>query len=163
MLQQWERTVGAECPRHHAGKQKGIAIFFKVFHILDVQVTRVAWAPLCSASALLWVPGSCWGCRALLADMCQGLSICGQEPSPSFTLRVFLCSFLSVEAAVHVQRARSRPDLGPRGQILPPPLTMQGHRPHEPWERRGQWPWPDPHGPKGISLVHPSVCVGWWE
>lgn len=51
-LQQWEGTVGAECPRHHAGKQKGIAIFFKIFHILDVQVTRVAWAVLCSASAL---------------------------------------------------------------------------------------------------------------
>lgn len=63
-LQQWEEAGGAECPRHHAGEQKGIAIFFEVFHIWDVQVTRVAWALLCSASALQWVPGSCCGCRA---------------------------------------------------------------------------------------------------
>lgn len=91
-VQQWEGTVGAECSRHHAGKQKGIAIFFKVLHILEVQVTRVAWALLCSASALQWVPGSCWGCRAppYPADMCQSLSACGQEPSPGFALSVSL-------------------------------------------------------------------------
>lgn len=115
---------------------------------------------LCPASGY---QGAAVGAEHLLtpADICQGLSVCGQEPSQGFAVRVFLCSFLSAEAAVHVQGARSRPDLGPRGQILPPTLARQGHRPHGLREERSVAPArpPLPRGDISGSVVRPSLSL----
>lgn len=172
-------------PRHYARKQKGNAVFFKVFCILDVQVTGAAWDLLCSATPP--GPGSCFGCKAP-SGICRRMPrpICGQEPSPGFTPRhpsgvlvLIALLVLEQEDAVHIQGSVLGPDLEPRDQFLLQShlavvaaicsgrVRAPGHRPHSPTRAGGGGPGQSPTAPGGCFWLHecPSsmlmLCAYW--
>ena len=153
--------------RHHAGKQKGIAVFFEVFHILDAQVARAAWDLLHSATPWQLVPGSCFGCKAP-SDICRHLPrsvslwagafprLHSQRPSQEFWFQ-FLCSFLSRKMPFTFKEQSWgltwAPEIGSCcGATLlwpqPSALARQGRRPPCP-RRGGSGPGQTPAAPGG--------------